>query len=77
VAGINGYAKANPDKIDAVAAKLLPIRATDVLAHSKRVIWLDFLAKEDIATSMRQLTPGSNSYAIGPSKSTSKMPCWW
>lgn len=72
VAGINSYAKANPDKIDAVAAKLLPIRATDVLAHSKRVIWLDFLAKEDIATSMRQITPGSNSYAIGPSKSTSK-----
>ena len=72
VTGINDYAKAYPNKIDAVAAKLLPILATDVLAHSTRVICLDFLAKEDIANSMRQLAPGSNSYAIGPSKSTSK-----
>jgi len=74
VAGINGYAKAYPNKIDAVATKLLPILATDVLAHSTRVICLEFLAKEDIASSMRQFAPGSNSYAIGPSKSASKNP---
>ncbi|MDP1814206.1 MAG: acylase [Leadbetterella sp.] len=74
VAGINGYAKAYPNKIDPVASKLLPILATDVLAHSTRVICLEFLAKEDIASSMRQLAPGSNSYAIGPSKSASKNP---
>ncbi len=72
VAGINGYAKENPDKIDAVAKQILPILASDVLAHSTRVVCLEFLAADDIANSMRQLAPGSNSYAIGPSRSASK-----
>lgn len=71
VKGINDYAKVNPDKIDEKMKQVLPVQATDILAHEKRVISLSFLGGGDITNSIREITPGSNSYAIAPSKSAS------
>ncbi|MBC7873126.1 MAG: penicillin acylase family protein, partial [Ferruginibacter sp.] len=70
--GINDYAKAHPDNIDSIARLVLPITPYDVLAHDARVVCLQFLAAADIQNTQRLLAPGSNAYAIGPSKSASK-----
>ncbi|GAA4465500.1 acylase [Nibrella saemangeumensis] len=72
VKGINAYAQAHPEAIDATMKQVLPVTPYDVLAHSTRVICLEFLARQDIATATHLLTPGSNSYAIAPSRSASK-----
>lgn len=72
VNGINEYARAHPQAIDSTMKQVLPITATDVLAHSTRVICLEFLAGSDIGNTRRLLAPASNAYAIAPSKSASK-----
>jgi acyl-homoserine-lactone acylase len=72
VEGINEFAKVQPGLIDPAARKVLPVTAEDVLAHSARVIQLTFLAGGDIGTLARSVTPGSNAYAIAPSRSASK-----
>ena len=76
VKGLNDYAEANPEEIDEKFRKVLPVTAIDVLAHGKRVINLEFLSGRDIGQSFNELkelekeiTPGSNSYAIAPAKS--------
>jgi acyl-homoserine-lactone acylase len=46
--------------------------AYDVLAHTTRIICLEFLAGSDIANSKRLIAPGSNSIAIGPARAESK-----
>lgn len=71
VKGINDYANANLDKIDEGLKQVLPVQATDILAHEKRVMCLSFIAGGDIHNSIQEITPGSNSYAIAPSKSAS------
>jgi acyl-homoserine-lactone acylase len=72
VKGLNQYAKSNPDAIEASMKQVLPITAHDVLAHSSRVIGLRFLGGRDIREAAIAGTPGSNAYAIAPSKSASK-----
>jgi len=72
VKGLNAYAKANPANIGKEFQQVLPVTAYDVLAHSTRVVCLEFLGYGDIANSKRLLAPGSNSIAIGPSRSASK-----
>lgn len=72
VKGLNGYAKAHLDEIGKEFHQVLPVTAYDVLAHCTRVICLEFLGYGDIANSKRLLAPGSNSMAVGPSKSASK-----
>lgn len=71
VNGINDFAKAHPDEIDDRVKPVLPISATDVLAHIKRVVCLGFIGGNDIRNSIREIEPGSNAYAIAPSKSAS------
>jgi acyl-homoserine-lactone acylase len=72
VQGINSYAKAHSDKIDAKVKQVLPVTVDDVLAHEARILCLQFLGANDIFNSRRLIAPGSNAYAIAPSKSTSK-----
>lgn len=78
VNGINDYAKKHPEDISENAKKVLPVTAIDVLAHGKRVINIEFLGMRDIITAYNEtkdydssITPGSNSYAIAPSRSKS------
>lgn len=72
VNGLNGYAKAHVDEIGKEFQQVLPVTAYDVLAHGTRIICLEFLGNGDIASSKRLIGPGSNSIAIGPSRSESK-----
>ncbi len=72
VKGVNAYAKANFNSIGKEVQQVLPITAYDLLAHSTRVVCLEFLGRGDIVNSIRLTTPGSNSIAIGPSRSASK-----
>ena len=76
--GLNDYANANMGSIADRVRAVLPVTAIDVMAHSKRVMNLEFLGGGDIRRSLHELkseaediTPGSNSYAIAPSKSES------
>ncbi|WP_420151218.1 acylase [Spirosoma sp.] len=71
VSGLNAYAKAHPEAIGAEFKQVLPITAPDVLAHITRVICLEFVGGRE-AGAARLMPPGSNAYAIAPSKSASK-----
>ncbi|WP_035361982.1 penicillin acylase family protein [Dyadobacter alkalitolerans] len=71
VNGLNAYAKANPQSIGNEFAQVLPVTGTDVLAHISRVICLEFLGAGE-AGRAQVSPPGSNAYAIAPSKSASK-----
>jgi acyl-homoserine-lactone acylase len=70
--GMNAFASAHPDQIDDTLRQVLPVSPTDVLAHTLRVIYLEFIAAEDIYASFNLAQPGSNAVAIGPSRSASK-----
>jgi acyl-homoserine-lactone acylase len=72
VKGLNAYAKAHPKEIGKSFQQVLPVTVYDVLAHSTRVMCLEFMAGNDIANSIELIKPGSNSIAIAPSKSASK-----
>jgi acyl-homoserine-lactone acylase len=72
VKGLNAYAKAHPTEIGKTFQQVLPVTVYDVLAHSTRVICLEFVAGNDIANSIELIKPGSNSLAIAPTKSASK-----
>jgi acyl-homoserine-lactone acylase len=71
VKGINDYAAENPNKIDEKCKRVLPVNQQDILAHTLRVICLEFLAGEDISAVKRLTEPGSNAIAIAPSRSAS------
>ncbi|GAB3547276.1 penicillin acylase family protein [Spirosoma fluminis] len=70
VQGLNAYAKAHPEAIGADYKRVLPITGPDVLAHISRVICLEFIGGNE-AGAARLMPPGSNAYAIAPSKSAS------
>jgi acyl-homoserine-lactone acylase len=70
--GINKYASENKAAIDDNLRKVLPVTPVDVLSHTLRVIYLEFIAAEDIYASFNLAQPGSNAVAIAPSRSASK-----
>lgn len=72
VKGLNDYAEAYPGEVGNEVRQVLPVTACDVLAHCTRIICLEFLGYNDIANSKRLTSPGSNSMAISPLKSSSK-----
>lgn len=85
--GINAYAEAHPGWIDDAVEPVLPVQATDILAHGQRVLHFTFVTDpRDIAELRDRLsrgedlnafqpdrahTPGSNAWAIAPSHTTS------
>ncbi|QDK82076.1 acylase [Spirosoma sp. KCTC 42546] len=71
VRGLNAYAKAHPEAIGAEFNQVLPITPQDVLAHISRVICLEFIGGNE-AGAARVMLPGSNAYAIAPTRSASK-----
>ena len=72
VSGLNQYAAKHPEAIDSAMKQVLPITVYDILAHGVRVIGLRFLGGREIRDAVTAATPGSNAYAIAPSKSASK-----
>ena len=71
VKGMNDYASKNRGEIGEEFHQVLPVTVNDVMAHTTRVICLEFLAGDDISSVKRLTEPGSNAMAIAPSKSAS------
>jgi len=67
--GINDYAGRHPEAVSPVNKQVLPVTPEDVLAHGIRVIFLRFVAAQDLGMASRKLQAGSNALAIGPSRS--------
>ncbi|HYC27587.1 MAG TPA: penicillin acylase family protein, partial [Chitinophagaceae bacterium] len=72
VDGVNAFAAAHPEAISAGNKAVLPVKPEDVIAHIIRVVYLQFAAQEDLDAVVYLARPGSNSLAIGPSRSASK-----
>lgn len=72
VKGVNAYAASHPEAISPECKQVLPVTAQDVLAHCNRILFLRFVAGEEIAQSVQLTKPGSNAYAIAPSRSSAK-----
>lgn len=71
VKGINDYASENEQLIPDNYRKILPVTSLDVIAHTKRVICLEFLSMEDIGTVKRLTEAGSNAIAVSSKLSSS------
>ena len=70
VAGINAYAAAHPSHITKNLQGILPIKATDVNAHSLRNFFVEFIGNSELGTAQRGLA-GSNAWAVSPQRSES------
>jgi len=71
VRGINDYASENPGSVPDDYKKILPVTATDVMAHTIRVLCIEFLGMDDISAVKRLTEAGSNAMAISPVRSES------
>ncbi len=83
--GINDFAKAHPESIGAEYRVVLPVSGIDVVEHSLRAVHYGYmgsrarmnsevramLRNQPVESVAEQLTPGSNTWAIGPPHSTS------
>jgi len=70
VKGINDYAKAHPEAIGNDYKQVLPVTAQDVMAHMIHVLYIAFVAGDNIYTSKREVR-GSNALAIAATRSAS------
>lgn len=69
VKGLNAYATQHPEAIGRELKQVLPVTATDVMAHALRVMYLEFVASNEIHPLTVPADRGSNAIAIGPSRS--------
>lgn len=76
--GLTDYATAHPDKIDPAMAVVLPITGVDVVAHAHRLMNFIYIASPQntlgpapAAPPPAADKPGSNAWAVAPSKSAS------
>ena len=69
--GLNDYADAYPESFEDELAVVLPIQNTDFMKHYIYVIYGQFVAGNDIWQSVQWSQKGSNTYAIGPGRTTS------
>ncbi len=76
--GINAYAVAHSDAIADRVEIVLPVTPADVLAHYQRLIHFTFVVNPRAVNSLDEYldksaddTPGSNAWAIGPTRSAS------
>ena len=69
--GLNAYAEAHPEAIDKKNQVVLPIDKDDVLSHALFVLYSRFVGGGDLQQVPRWGETGSNTYAVGPSRSAS------
>ncbi|HVQ29896.1 MAG TPA: acylase [Vicinamibacteria bacterium] len=73
--GMNDYAEKHGDRLDARRRVVLPVRPVDVLAHTQRVLHFTFVVSapeaEAVGKHFKGDKPGSNAWAIAPSRSAS------
>lgn len=72
VEGMNAYAHAHPDAVRPENAAVLPVTVQDVFAHGLRIVFLRFVAGEDLGMASRKVQAGSNALAIAPSRSANR-----
>lgn len=73
-AGFNHYAEQHPDQIADSVKQVLPVSATDLLAHAQRIVNFLFMVggQVDLPKTMDVGGgPGSNMWAVGPRRSAS------
>jgi len=68
--GLNAYAEKYPEQIDESYRLVLPVKPLDVIYHSTRVMYLEFLIRGNM-NSVNRWAPGSNAWAINGSKTAS------
>ncbi len=77
VEGVNLYATRHPDQIADSMKVVLPVTATDVIAHGQRIInfLFMFFGQADLPPTMNNnVAPGSNMWAISAKRSASGHP---
>jgi len=72
-AGVNHYAKEHPDQISDDVKIVLPVKATDIIAHAQRITHFTFVVNSgSVKNQAKDWHPdGSNAWAIAPSHSES------
>lgn len=72
---INDFAAAHPDRLDPASLRVLPVTGKDVLGHVARVIHLEFVLDRELQRIRQEAAPaegpGSNAWAVAPSRSAS------
>ena len=71
VEGLNAYATTHPDAIDETNKTVLPITYKDVNMHSMFVVFTRFVGGGDLGRVQQWPDLGSNTYAVGSSRSAS------
>ena len=71
IKGMNAYAAAHPAAIKDQYQQVLPLQQTDVLQHALFVLYSRFVGGGELQAAPKWEERGSNTYAVGPSKSTS------
>ena len=69
--GMNAYADAHPEDIDEDKKQVLPITPKDINMHGMYVVFTRFIGGSDLGRVQQWPDMGSNTYAIGPSRSAS------
>jgi acyl-homoserine-lactone acylase len=70
--GINDYAAAHPDSIDAKVKVVLPLSGVDIVAHGERLMNFVYIASpQRVLGSGPNVVGGSNAWAVAPGKSAS------
>ncbi len=67
--GLNDYAADHPEAIDSTLRPMLPLDEKQVVMHGLFVIYTRFVAGSQLSSGVRWAQRGSNTYAIGPSRS--------
>jgi acyl-homoserine-lactone acylase len=68
--GMNAYASKHPSEFEEKFKIVLPVSPEDVMHHTFRVFYLEFLINRNLNTA-NKWTPGSNAWAVNGSKTAS------
>ena len=68
--GINAYVEKHPSEFEGKYKVVLPVKPEDVMHHTFRVFYLEFLINRNLSTA-NNWSPGSNGWAISGSKTAS------
>ena len=71
VDGMNAYAAAHPDVIDPRFKDILPLTTKDLNMHAMYIVFTLFIGGNDLGRIQQWPDMGSNTYAVGPSRSAS------
>ena len=71
VKGLNDYATAHPESIKPINKAILPLEPNDVNMHLLFIVYTRFVGGDELGMTQEWKDMGSNTWAVGPSKSAS------